>query len=64
MSNMTIHKMIVQLEAENDNLFKDVIPIFGAFHQQVSYTYWSSAALEKSVVLFVSIKLSNHTKYE
>ena len=37
--DMPTYKMIVQLKAENLHLFKDIIPILGAFHQQMSYLY-------------------------
>ena len=37
--DMPTHKLIVQLKMENQELFKDIIPILGAFHQQRSYIY-------------------------
>lgn len=37
--DMPTYKTIVQLKAENPELFKDIIPILGAFHQQMSYIY-------------------------
>ena len=35
--DMPTYKMIVQLKAENSELFRDIIPILDAFHQQMSY---------------------------
>ena len=37
--DMPTYKMIVQLKAENPELFTDIIPILSAFHQQMSYIY-------------------------
>ena len=37
--DMPTYKTIVQLKAENPELFKKIIPILGAFHQQMSYIY-------------------------
>jgi hypothetical protein len=37
--DMPTYKTIVQLKAENSELFRDIIPILGAFHQQMSYNY-------------------------
>ena len=37
--DMPTYKTVVHLKAENPGLFKDIIPILGAFHQQMSYIY-------------------------
>ena len=37
--DMPTYKTIVELKAENPELFSDIIPILGAFHQQMSYIY-------------------------
>ncbi|MES9879868.1 MAG: hypothetical protein ABW185_03205, partial [Sedimenticola sp.] len=37
--DMPTYKTIVQLKAENMELFNEIIPILGAFHQQMSYIY-------------------------
>jgi len=37
--DMPTYKIIVQLKSENPELFKNIIPILGAFHQQMSYIY-------------------------
>ena len=36
---MPTYKTIVQIKAENPEHFKNIIPILGAFHQQMSYIY-------------------------
>ena len=36
---MSTYKTIVQIKAENPESFKDIIPILGAFHQQMSYIH-------------------------
>ena len=37
--DMPTYKTTVQIKAENSDLFKNIIPILGAFHQQMSYIY-------------------------
>lgn len=37
--DMPTYKTIVKLKAENPQVFKDIVPIRGAFHQQMSYIY-------------------------
>ncbi|KAK1883800.1 Tudor domain containing protein 7 [Dissostichus eleginoides] len=37
--DLPTYKTIVQLMAENSEMYKDLIPILGAFHQQMSYIY-------------------------
>ncbi|KAI9520047.1 hypothetical protein NQZ68_021766 [Dissostichus eleginoides] len=37
--DLPTYKTIVQLKAENPEMYKDLIPILGAFHQQMSYIY-------------------------
>ncbi|KAK1899167.1 hypothetical protein KUDE01_018689 [Dissostichus eleginoides] len=37
--DLPTYKTIVQLKAENPEMYKDIIPILGAFHQQMSYIY-------------------------
>ena len=37
--DLPTYKMITQLKAENPEMFKDIIPILGAFHQLMSYIY-------------------------
>ena len=37
--NLPTYKTITQLKAENPQMFKDIIPILGAFHQLMSYIY-------------------------
>ena len=37
--DMPTYKTIVQHKAENSELFRDIIPILGAFHHQMSYIY-------------------------
>ena len=37
--DMPTYKTIVKLKAENLEMFQDIIPILGAFHQQMSYIY-------------------------
>lgn len=37
--DLPTYKTIVQLKAENAQMFKDIIPILCAFHQQMSYIY-------------------------
>ncbi|KAJ4940036.1 hypothetical protein JOQ06_029467 [Pogonophryne albipinna] len=37
--DLPTYKTIVQLKAENSEMYKDLIPILGAFHQQMSYIY-------------------------
>ncbi len=37
--DMPTYKTIVQLKAENPELFNNITPILGAFHQQMSYIY-------------------------
>ncbi|KAI4827014.1 hypothetical protein KUCAC02_030442, partial [Chaenocephalus aceratus] len=37
--DLPTYKTTVQLKAENSEMYKDLIPILGAFHQQMSYIY-------------------------
>lgn len=37
--DLPTYKMIVQLKSENPNLFTNITPILGAFHQQMSYIH-------------------------
>ncbi|KAI9517796.1 hypothetical protein NQZ68_000965 [Dissostichus eleginoides] len=37
--DLPTYKTIVQLKAENPEMYKDLIPILGAFHQQMSHIY-------------------------
>ena len=37
--DMPTYKLIVKLKAENPVLFEKIIPILGAFHQQMSYMH-------------------------
>ena len=37
--DLPTYKTIIQLKAENAQMFKDIVPILGAFHQQMSYMY-------------------------
>ncbi|KAJ4927219.1 hypothetical protein JOQ06_014954, partial [Pogonophryne albipinna] len=37
--DLPTYKTIIQLKAENSEIYKDLIPILGAFHQQMSYIY-------------------------
>ena len=37
--NLPTYKTVVQLKAENQEMYKNIIPILGAFHQQMSYIY-------------------------
>ena len=37
--DLPTYKTIVQLKAENQQLFENITPILGAFHQQMSYIY-------------------------
>ena len=37
--DMPTYNIIVQLKEENPRLFIDIVPIIGAFHQQMSYIY-------------------------
>jgi hypothetical protein len=37
--DMPTYKTIVQLKVKNSELFRDIIPILGTFHQQMSYIY-------------------------
>jgi hypothetical protein len=37
--DMPTYKTTVQLKAENSDLFQNIIPVLGAFHQQMSYIY-------------------------
>ena len=36
--DLPTYKTIVQLKVENSEMYKDLIPIIGAFHQQMSYS--------------------------
>ena len=38
-SDMPTYKLVTQPKAENHHPFKDIVPILGAFHQQISYIY-------------------------
>ena len=37
--DLPTYKTIVQLKSENPQMFENIIPIIGAFHQQMSYIY-------------------------
>ena len=37
--DMPTYKLVTQLKAENPHQFKDIVPILGAFHQQMSCIY-------------------------
>ena len=37
--DMSTYKTTVLLKSESSELFKDIIPILGAFHQQLSYIH-------------------------
>ena len=37
--DMPTYKIIAQLKAENPELFDNITPIVGAFHQQMSYMH-------------------------
>ena len=37
--DMPTYKTIVQLKAENPDIFNNIVSILGAFHQQMSYIY-------------------------
>ena len=37
--DMPTYKLVTQLKAKNPHQFKDIVPILGAFHQQMSYIY-------------------------
>ena len=37
--DLPTYKLIVELKAENPDKFKNIVPILGAFHQQMSYIY-------------------------
>ena len=38
-SDMPTYMVVTQPKAENHHPFKDIVPILGAFHQQMSYIY-------------------------
>ena len=37
--DMPTYKLVTQLKEENPHQFKDIVPILGTFHQQMSYIY-------------------------
>ena len=57
--DMPTYKLVTQLKAEHPHQFKDIVPILGAFHQQMSYIY----QIKSNQIKFIAIFTANYFPY-